>query len=288
MYDQAENLRRQMQRSEAKIGRSIAVVSGKGGVGKSNFTINFAYALIEKGQKVLIFDMDIGMGNIHILLGESPAGSLQQYLEGMKELSDVIQQTKDGLAFISGGSGLETVMEWSESSFLRLIDAFSELQQAYDFILFDMGAGATTRVIELLVAVDEIIVLSTSEPTSITDAYSMMKFVCMKDLNKTFHLVGNRVTRGNDGQDAMVRLQYAMRKFLDKETNILGFLPEDPAVPAAVHVQRPYLFMYPNAPISKRIRAIAEVFTNVETPESQTGSERFLHKLKMIFWKEKI
>ena len=98
--------------------------------------------------------------------------------------------------------------------FNRLILAFEQLQKDYDFILFDMGAGATQRSIELILAVDEIIVISTTEPTSITDAYSMMKFICLQDPDKTFHIVSNRVSKGDDGNDAVTRLQFAMRKFL--------------------------------------------------------------------------
>ena len=227
MRDQAETLRLKMLKSEGKLARSVAIISGKGGVGKSNFSTNFAYALSSHNKKVIIIDMDIGMGNIHILLGITPQYSLKDYLVGTVELDEVINSAPEGLPFISGGSGLNTVMEWSENMFDRLIKAFEQLQQHYDFIVFDMGR-ASQRAIELIIAVDEVIVISTTEPTSITDAYSMMKFIYMKDPEKEFHLVSNRVSQEEDGNDAVMRLQYAMRKFLMKETTILGYLPEDP------------------------------------------------------------
>ena len=215
MRDQAETLRLKMLKSRGELSRWIPIVSGKGGVGKSNFSTNFAHALLSKGKKVIIIDMDIGMGNIHILLGMTPQYSLRDYLLGTKEIDEVINETPEGLHFISGGSGLDTVMEWSKEMFERLIQAFEHLQQTYDFILFDMGAGATQSSIELIVAVDEIIVISTTEPTSITDAYSMMKFICLQDSDKAFSIVSNRVSKGDDGNDAITRLQYAMRKFLE-------------------------------------------------------------------------
>ncbi len=285
MHDQAENLRLKMLKSQGKISRSIAIVSGKGGVGKSNFSTNFAYALHKKGKKVIIVDMDIGMGNIHIMLGMSPRNSLKDYLQGNKELEEVVNQTPEGLSFISGGSGLDMVLEWSETMFTRLIHAFENLQVEYDFILFDMGAGATQRSIELIVAVDEIIVISTTEPTSVTDAYSMMKFIYLQDSNKKFHIVSNRVAKDDDGNEAVTRLQYAMRRFLNKETSILGFLPEETLVHKAVIAQKPFLLLYPNATISKRMLAIADTFVRMENDLGYKREEGFLFKLKNIFAK---
>lgn len=282
MRDQAEALRMKMLKAQGELAKSIAIVSGKGGVGKSNFSTNFAHSLRLKGKKVIVIDMDIGMGNIHILLGVSPKYSLRDYLMGSNSLEDVINVDEEGLTFISGGSGLDTVLEWSESMFERLLDAFEHLQKEYDFILFDMGAGATQRSIELIMSVDEVIVISTTEPTSITDAYSMMKFICLKDPDKKFNIVSNRVTKQDDGNESATRLQYAMRKFLDKETLILGFLPEDPTVHKAVLAQKPFSLLYPNAPVSKRMAAIADVFVQVDRTEIKQEIG-FLTKLKGIF-----
>ncbi|WP_203246241.1 MinD/ParA family protein [Sporosarcina beigongshangi] len=285
MRDQAETLRLKMLKSKGELSRSIAIVSGKGGVGKSNFSTNFAHSLLAKGKKVIIVDMDIGMGNIHILLGMAPRYSLKDYLLGQEQLIEIINETPEGLHFISGGSGLENVLEWSESMFELLIQAFEFLQQRYDFILFDMGAGATQRSIELIVAVDEIIVISTTEPTSITDAYSMMKFICLQDPDKKLHMVSNRVSRDEEENEAVVRLQYAMRKFLGKETTILGFLPEDPVVHKAVVAQKPFLLLFPSAPISKRMKIIAENFVGASLDETSKRGEGFLGKLRSIFTK---
>ncbi|WOV86103.1 MinD/ParA family protein [Sporosarcina oncorhynchi] len=284
MHDQAETLRMKMLKAQGGLAKSIAIVSGKGGVGKSNFSTNFAQALRMKGKKVIVVDMDIGMGNIHILLGVTPTYSLKDYLLGNRQLDEVINHENDGLTFISGGSGLDSVLDWSEDMFGRLLAAFEQLQLDYDFILFDMGAGATQRSIELIIAVDEVIVISTTEPTSITDAYSMMKFICLQDPDKKFSIVSNRVSKHDDGNESVTRLQYAMKKFLDKETTILGFLPEDPSVHKAVLAQKPFIVMFPQALISKRMSAIADTFVkeNLTVDKQQTG---FLSKLKGIFSK---
>lgn len=285
MRDQADKLRLKMLETEGKLARSVAIVSGKGGVGKSNFTTNFAYALQAKGKRVIIVDMDIGMGNVHILLGQTPRHNLNDYLVGKVDVELVITHNHDSVPFISGGSGLDSVLEWSESMFERLIGAFQQLQQQYDVILFDMGAGATQRSIELIIAVDEIIVISTTEPTSITDAYSMMKFICLRDADKTMHLVSNRVSQDDDGNEAATRLQFAMRKFLHKEIHILGFLPEDRAVHQAVLAQQPFIRLFPNASISKRLLAITYAFVGEERKDAYERSIGFLGKLRSLFKK---
>lgn len=283
MRDQAEALRLKMMKADRAAARSIAVISGKGGVGKTNFITNFASSLMSEGKNVIIVDMDIGMGNVHILLGASAQYGLKEYLTGERTLEEVIAVSTDGLSFISGGSGLETVLQWTDSRFERLIEAFETLQEQYDYILFDMGAGASESSIELIVSVDEIVVIATSEPTSITDAYSMMKFICLRDPEKKFFIVNNRVHPKEDGDEAITRLQYAMRKFLNKETTVLGALPEDPAVHKSVVAQQPFVKLYPNAPISRRMNAIAANYISSGTDIDSKEGSTFLGQLKKLF-----
>lgn len=283
MNDQAEALRLKMMQSKNESARSLAVISGKGGVGKTNFTVNFASSLRAQGKSVIIVDMDIGMGNVHILLGASAKYGLREYLTGERTLKEVVAESPLGLNFICGGSGLETVLEWTESRFQRLISAFETLQQQYDYILFDMGAGASESAIELILSVDEIIVIATSEPTSITDAYSMMKFICLRDPEKKFFIVNNRVLPKEDGNEAFTRLQFAMRKFLNKETTLLGALPEDATVHKSVVDQQPFVSLYPNATISRRMNAITANYISSGTDIDSRESSTFLGQLKKLF-----
>lgn len=288
MRDQAEALRMKMLKEQGQLGRSIAVVSGKGGVGKSNFSMNFAISLAQRGKKVIIVDMDVGMGNIHILIGESAPSSLNDYLEGNSNLEDVIYKGPYDLNYISGGSGMTNVLSWSQQTFNRLLEAFETLQKEYDIILFDMGAGATDWSLELLMSIDEIIVISTAEPTSITDAYSMMKYIHLKDSEKTFYLICNRAFNKREGQETLSRLQLAMKKFLSKDMTILGALPEDTAVRNAVRAQTPFSIAYPNADISKALKLIVVRFLEQGQelePATQGGTSKFLSKLKSIFSK---
>lgn len=286
MRDQAESLRMKMQQSKS-VGKSIAVVSGKGGVGKSNFTTNFAITLVNCGKKVIIVDMDIGMGNIHILLGKGTRSSLKDYLQGDVTLEQVIYEGTNDLHYISGGTGLAGLLDWSELMFDRLLTAFENLQVSYDYILFDMGAGATNWSLDLLVAVEDIIVVSTTEPTSITDAYSMMKYIHYKDREKNFYLLCNRVLTSEEGTDTLNRLKKTMFRFLSKDVFVLGSLPEDKLVRQAVKKQVPFSILYPNAQITKMLKKITFRYMQGNISEVVIGnsSNKFISKLKSIFSK---
>lgn len=288
MRDQAESLRMHMLRSQGKIGRSIAVVSGKGGVGKSNFSINFSSMLSAMGKKVVLVDMDIGMGNIHILIGKSVPTSLKDYLDGQQSLESVMYDGPNGIKYVSGGSGLNGVLEWTEDMFNRLIQAFEYLQKEFDIILFDMGAGATNQILDLIVAVDDVIVISTAEPTAITDAYSMMKYIHFKDPEKNFYVVCNRAFTPEEGRDTVTRLSFAMSKFLDKEVTILGSLPEDVVVRKAVREQIPFSILYPESEISKTLYTMTTrfaEFTNEEIHANESRPNTFISRLKNMFGK---
>ncbi|MEG0260452.1 MAG: MinD/ParA family protein [Lysinibacillus sp.] len=287
MRDQAESLRIKMMRSQGELGRSIAVVSGKGGVG-SNFSMNFATTLAKEGKRIVIVDMDIGMGNIHILIGKSVPYSLKDYLQENRMLEEVMFEGPHGLQYISGGSGMSNLLEWTDNMFERLFTGFEELQKEFDYILFDMGAGATQWSLDLLTAVDEIIVISTAEPTSITDAYSMMKFMHLRDEDKKFYVLCNRAFSKEEGQETLDRLKLAMKKFLSKEVTLLGSLPEDSVVRQAVREQVPFVIAYPDALISKTLKLIVKRFVeqgNEEVHAHEQVSNKFLSKLKSIFSK---
>lgn len=287
MRDQAEKLRMQMLGSQGTLGHSIAVVSGKGGVGKSNFSTNFATLLAKAGKKVAILDMDIGMGNIHILIGKSANVSLTDYLNGRYHLNDVMFEGPNGLQYISGGSGMTSIVEWSPEMFEKLIYAFEQLQKQFDYIIFDMGAGATSWSLQLLTSVDEIIVLSTAEPPSIMDAYSMMKYIHLKDDNKRFNILCNRAFNREEGDETLQRLQSAMKRFLHKDVNILGSLPEDSVVRKAVREQVPFSILFPDAPISKTMQHIVQRFIEQTSNEVhfESSNKGFIGKLKSIFSK---
>jgi flagellar biosynthesis protein FlhG len=287
MRDQAEKLRMQMLSSQGALGRSIAVVSGKGGVGKSNFTTNFATLLAQAGKKVVVLDMDIGMGNIHILIGKTVQSSLTDYLYGDASIEEVTYEGPNGLNYISGGSGMNSLVEWSDEMFNKLITAFEQFQKSYDYILFDMGAGATNWSLQLLTSIEEIIVISTAEPTSIMDAYSMMKYIHLKDAEKNYYLLCNRAFNREEGEETLMRLEGAMQRFLHKSVIKLGSLPEDPIVRKSVREQVPFSILYPEAPISKAMQAVVKRFINYTDNEVhvEMAGTGFIGKLRSMFSK---
>ncbi|WP_235420911.1 MinD/ParA family protein [Jeotgalibacillus soli] len=283
--DQAETLRRQMLKSQGKLGKAIAVVSGKGGVGKSNFSINFATELSSKGYKVILLDMDIGMGNVHILVGHTADNTILDYLEGEQPIMDVVQKGPGGLFYISGGSGLNRMVEWKDIQVDRLLRGFEDLQKEYDYLIFDMGAGASANGLELITAVDEVIVITTSEPTSIMDAYSMMKFIYLRDQEKKFSILCNRVMNPEEGKQALSRLQIAMRRFLNKEVHILGSIPEDSTVRKAVSEQSPFVASYPDSKAAKTLKLLATHYIDQSEVEVHASSNHFIQKLTKLFSK---
>ncbi|PFA67864.1 ATPase [Bacillus sp. AFS015802] len=282
MKDQAYNLRRKMLLADSEPAKTIAIVSGKGGVGKSNISTNLSILLGKENKKVLLFDLDIGMGNIHILLGSHHSYSIMDYIEEKElEIETIICENIHGISYISGGNGLKNIVEWKEKHIERFFEVMEYAIHKFDYILFDMGAGATKETLEFLLAMDEIIVVTTPEPTSITDAYSMMKYIYLRDGDKPFYLLCNRAEYQNEGLDTITRLQETMRKFLHKEIESLGVLPEDSTVRKAVIHQTPIVVGYPASAMALSLRTMVHHLMGTdEYPNSKsTGFVKSIRKL---------
>jgi flagellar biosynthesis protein FlhG len=287
MRDQAESLRQRLQRikdrTEAKV---IAIVSGKGGVGKSNFSLNFAINLSRNGQKVLLFDMDIGMGNIDILMGLSSRGSFVDIFKPDMSIQDIIKEGPEEVDYISGGSGLSTMFKLDQEKLSYFLNQLGKLALDYDYILFDMGAGVTEESLQLLLSVHEIFVITTPEPTAMTDAYSMMKFICSKENNAEFYLVVNRAQSSEEGKSTLLRLSGAMKQFLKKEIVQLGFLPDDRIVNKAVSRQTPFSIYDPKSKISIAIANLTERYVHKNSAASgktKPKSFSFMSRLRHYF-----
>ncbi|MBW3113852.1 MULTISPECIES: MinD/ParA family protein [Bacillaceae] len=281
MKDQAYNLRRKMLLTDSVPAKTIAIVSGKGGVGKSNISTNLSILLAKENKKVLLFDLDIGMGNIHILLGSHHTYSIMDYIEEkVLEIDTIICENVHGISYISGGNGLKNIVDWQEKQVQRFFEVMDYATHHYDYILFDMGAGATRETLEFLLAMDEIIVVTTPEPTSVTDAYSMMKYIYLRDGEKPFYLICNRAEFKKEGLETITRLQETVRKFLHKEIVSLGVLPEDSAVRKAVINQTPIVVGHPSSVMSLSLRAMVHHLTGTEYQGTKgTGFVKTIRKL---------
>lgn len=283
MKDQAENLRRRLEaRQNQSMAKTIAVLSGKGGVGKSNFSLNFSIALSQRGKKVLLFDMDIGMGNIDILIGEHSPCSIIDFFEKECRLKDIIMSGPGNISIITGGTGMTNLFSLDEDKYNRFNEEFSLLLANYDYILFDMGAGITEDSSKFLLCVDELVVITT--PTSIMDAYSAMKYIHSVNKEIPFFVVCNRVFSSKDGKETIKRLQNALVKFLGLEAVALGYLPDDRIVPKSVVKQMPFLLFDSKADVSKAIMNIASRYANHSFGEDLTlQKSRFLQNMKRYF-----
>ncbi|MDQ8733341.1 MinD/ParA family protein [Paenibacillus sp. LHD-38] len=284
MMDQAEALRnlvkQQEQQEEGRTTRVVTVTSGKGGVGKSNFSLNFALSLQRLGKKVLVFDADIGMANIDVLMGVSSTYNLYHLLKQEKTIWEIVQEGPEGLHFIAGGSGFRDLMDLSTEQLDRFADEINKLHGKYDLILFDTGAGLSKETVKFITAAQETIVVTTPEPTSITDAYALIKMVKTMEVDVQFKLVVNRATDTREGKQTAEKISMVSQRFLQSDLPHLGILPDDPNVSKAVKRQIPFTVAYPGSEASIAIDRIAKHF--LEIPQSSVpsgGVKGFLHKM---------
>lgn len=263
--------------------RTIAVVSGKGGVGKSNITLNLAVSLVTNHQKkVLILDLDFGMSNLHLLLGKSPNYSLVDCLQYGIPIEKAIMEDRSGLHYMSGGNGLKDIFEFSVEMRKQLIDELESFADVYDFILLDMGAGASEQTLAFLSTAEELLVITTPEPTAMTDAYSMMKFLHLRYENRPFYLICNRAFSVKEGNDAIERLSGTVKQFLKKDLLPLGIVMESSQLRQAVINQEPVTLKYPKDEITKTFFQLAEKIAarSFENSIERSSTLSFFQKLR--------
>jgi flagellar biosynthesis protein FlhG len=285
MIDQATALRNKLgsMNNEQDQPKTIAVISGKGGVGKSNFSLNFSIALSQFGKKALLFDMDIGMGNIDILMGITAHHTIVDLFEKNLSITDLLIKGPDGIDYIAGGNGLPSLFKLDESKSQYLIDQLQSVLHDYDYIIFDMGAGMSEESVKFLMAMDEIFVITTPEPTSITDAYSVIKYICLFDQSIPMYLIVNRADNESEGMQTLKRLKQAVLQFLIKEIKLLGVLLDDRTVQKAVSHQEPFLLYAPKAVISKNLLDICKSYLGSEKNQEKNQHTSFISKLQRFF-----
>lgn len=289
MNDQAQSLRNliaHQQESRTSNTRIITVTSGKGGVGKSNFTLNFALTLQAQGYKVLVFDADIGLANIDVLMGVSSKYSLYHLLKREKTIWEIIHKGYNDLEFIAGGSGFNDLIRLTEEEVDYFADQVNQLNGYVDYIIFDTGAGLSKETLKFIVSANETIVVTTPEPTSITDAYAIIKMVHSMGLDVKFKLVVNRVTEAREGKITADKISMVAHKFLNLDIPTLGFVEDDSSVSKAVKRQVPFTIAYPNSSASRSIHHLVERFlageTSTEPSPGAAGVKGFLSKMMKL------
>lgn len=288
--DQAESLRKkakerqnQMERQDERVNYVegnpvlvLAITSGKGGVGKTNICANLGIALARLGKRVLIFDTDLGLANIDILLGLNPEFNISHVFTGEKRLEEVIVDGPEGLQILPASSGIEEVTALSEAARMDLLAQFENMDRQIDIMLLDTGAGIGSNVMYFNVSAQHILIVTTAEPTAITDAYAMMKILSTKYQEKRFQLLVNMIADEKEALGVYRHLSQVANRFLDISINFFGYIPRDPHIPASVKQQKAVLDAYPNAPSSKLFESLASSILSMEIPRSPKGNIQFL------------
>jgi len=286
--DQAQSLREYMLRFHAQEqketnSRVITVTSGKGGVGKSNFTLNFALGLKASGKKVVVLDLDLTTANINILMGIAPRYSLADVLSQRKLIWDVLEKGTGGIEYIAGGLEIQDLADLDQTKLSFFWSQIQGLQNYADFILLDTGAGISKELVDFILASDETILVTTPEPTSIADSYAVLKTVhhYSRQFPK-FRLIVNRAQTYREAAETFRSLQNACSSFLKVELNSLGCLLEDDHVRKAVRSQIPFFMDSPNCPAAKNIKQIVYSYlpeTNGTYSVSPKGIRGFFEKI---------
>lgn len=261
--DQATNLRNIIKSQDVRqhTAKIITVTSGKGGVGKSNLSVNLAICLSKLNNRVIILDADFGLANIEVMLGVRPKNNLAALMYAGKSLKDIITPGPCNIGFISGGSGIEELTNVDSGQFACIANKLFELDAIADYVIIDSGAGISDGLMKFIAASDRTLLVATPEPTSITDAYAVMKsinrtFLKISD-KPTIQMVGNRINTYEDGKELYSKLNKVVSRFLTVPLTYLGGVLLDPNITKAVMAQKPITIASPNSPASKAFMEIA-------------------------------
>ena len=298
MSDQAERLRQLITKSNhsrtdntifkrTSATRVLAVTSGKGGVGKTNLTINLAISLSKLGYSVVVFDADIGLANIDVLLGVVPRFTISEVLNGNKDITEIMTKGPNGINIIAGGSGISELFEMDNNKREKLVNQLVKLEEYADYILIDTGAGISDTVISFVNAANEVILVTTPEPTSLTDAYAMLKALIIKGKHDRVQVIINRAADHKEADEVYNKLNMTANRFLKTKIDNLGYVLDSKLVTESVKNQCPFIVMYPNSQVSKKINYIAlQIVGNKNLRGAQAGISTFIHKFKSFFIKE--
>lgn len=250
------------KQDKGKYVKTIAVASGKGGVGKTNVVANMAIALKKLGKDVMILDADLGLSNIDVLLHLAPKRNIQHLLSGEMGLKDVVIEGPHGIKILSASSGVQELTALDEFQRLRILEAFDTYRENVDILLIDTAAGISENVAFFCIAAQEIIIVASPEPTAITDAYALVKVLFTRYQEKEFNVLVNSVGSSEEALEVFKRLSLAAEKFLNISLNYLGYIPFDDTVRKAVSSQKAFVDAYPHSLASKQVAEIAAKVLN--------------------------
>ena len=258
----------------------LAISSGKGGVGKTNIVANLALGLTRLGKRILVLDADLGLANIDILLGLTPQYTLEHFLTGQKRLKDILVTGPEGMVIFPASSGVPELVELDETQKMCLLNEMDQLSQRIDLLLIDTGAGISSNVLYFNLAAQESIIIVTSEPTSITDAYALIKIMATRYRKKDFLILVNAVVDDREARDVFRKMSLVADRFLSSVSlDYLGFIPLDKHIPNAIKKQRALLELFPHSPAGKGFTELSRRLMERPFRNRNAGNVQF-------FWKQ--
>ena len=256
-----------------------SITSGKGGVGKTAVVANLAYMLASMGKKVLILDADLGLANIDVVFGISPLYNLNNFFSGEQELQQIMVDGPLGIKILPAGSGIQNFTNLDSRQKLRLLDGLDAIQNHFDFVLIDTEAGISENVTYFNTAAQEIVVITTPEPTAITDAYALMKLLSTQYHEKNFNLVVNQILNEDDALDVYRKLTMVANRYLDISIDYLGSIPDDRQMVESIRKQKVISELFPQSKITQAFRQLAGRICSEPTQAVPKGNLQF-------FWKK--
>ncbi|GAB1457275.1 MAG: MinD/ParA family protein [Spirochaetia bacterium] len=286
MEDQAQKLRELMNAQAKPLSsqavkktRVITVASGKGGVGKTNLSVNMAIAYARLGKRVMVMDADLGLANVNIMLNMIPKYNLYHVIRKQKTMKEIILDTEYGIQILAGASGFSKIANLDEEERQNFISELYALSNV-DIIIIDTSAGVSNNVLAFIAAADDAIIITTPEPTAITDAYGIIKIIAteVENLNIGLKLVVNRVKNVTEGRKVAERIINISGQFLNLKVEYLGCIYEDPIVQQSVYKQKPFIVQDPK---SKAAISVQHLVNRIEKTEfaADRGISRLIKKL---------
>lgn len=272
VIDQAAGLRRMARPNPVQV---TAIASGKGGVGKTNVSVNLAVAMATLGREVMLLDADLGLANVDVLLGLQPRANLAHVLDGSCTLDEIIVRGPMGLGIVPASSGVARMANLSAAEQAGLIRAFSELHHPIDNLIVDIAAGVSENVINFTRGAQEVIVVVCDEPASITDAYALIKVLSRDYKLSRFHVLANMAHGADEGRMLYHKLAKVCERFLDVTLHFVGTVPYDTALRKAVQKQQAVVEAFPSSPSARAFRQLAKAAAKWPTPEGSRGHLEF-------------
>ncbi|MBI5093693.1 MAG: MinD/ParA family protein [Candidatus Hydrogenedentes bacterium] len=284
MADQAQRLREFVRERQSRA-RVLAITSGKGGVGKTNTSVNLAIALVAQGSRTVLLDADLGLANVEVLLGLNSLYNLQHVIDGEKRLMQVLVKGPGGIDVIPGSSGIAKLADLGPIARQNVLNGLKEVQEEVDFVIIDTMAGIGQNATAFAAAADEVLLVTTPEPSSIVDAYAMVKTIHGMRDDAIFRVIVNMAATPQQANAVAAKLNKVAQQYLGRSLSYLGYIPRDPHVAQGVMQTYPFSLKFPNAPATKCVEELARriIHQRAEVDRGRPGFfKRFAQSLGLV------